>query len=370
MLAITKTVAPVEQSKHIAHSQCDVTKTIRIHRYPKHLFQNREDLFFMKNKTKVILGLAAMLAGTAGIAGVSTFAWFTTQNTAKVTFNDAIVRGDTTHISVSFLDTDQPENNHIPGNVVGEAATVAQDTNNHAFVNITGATTQVVDLSGNGQSFIRPQNYLGTGYSSGASVYYATGVSTGVNNSANSTYFMTFTVRVTNNSDVSTDVYIGTGSGVAASTTVNATNSAKAALATRVGIFDAASATPDTKIGRTLWDPNTNDTTNEVIDTTSTGGTEAFFAGSKVYTHELTKDSLVPNSETQYYGRGTLAAPATSNAVARAKPEYLCTLPALNDERLLTISMWIEGTDSNASDVCISGHVGLTLNLTGVQHAA
>jgi hypothetical protein len=64
----TKTVAPVEQSKHIAHSQCDVTKTIRIHRYPKHLFQNREDLFFMKNKTKVVLGLAAMLAGTAAVS--------------------------------------------------------------------------------------------------------------------------------------------------------------------------------------------------------------------------------------------------------------------------------------------------------------
>jgi len=334
---------PVEQSKQHCPFACDVTKTNQNQSLSENtLFQNREDLFFYEKQDK-------------------SHSWLSPANASLELLGIAACP--------------RPSLGSLP-KIAAKAhfqpmpATVAQDTNNHAFVNITGATTQVVDLSGNGQSFIRPQNYLGTGYSSGASVYYATGVSTGVNNSANSTYFMTFTVRVTNNSDVSTDVYIGTGSGVAASTTVNATNSAKAALATRVGIFDAASATPDTKIGRTLWDPNTNDTTNEVIDTTSTGGTEAFFAGSKVYTHELTKDSLVPNSETQYYGRGTLAAPATSNAVARAKPEYLCTLPALNDERLLTISMWIEGTDSNASDVCISGHVGLTLNLTGVQHAA
>ena len=328
----------------------------------------------MKNKTKVVLGLTAILAGTVGVAGVSTFAWFTTQNTAKISFTDAVVRGDSTHISVSYAAT-QPANNHIVDGAEGVSIATA---GNGSSVGITGAQTQVVDLSGNGQNFYRPMNYAKDGYDSVVSSSTVktdcTGIQKNVQNGS-ATYYIAFNITVSNNSDVPTDVYIDAGSSIKAVDL--AQNSLTAAKASRVAIWEDATYVPTTQ--RTLWSPKTEDATSYYLS--ETAGTTHTYAFNRedlaVYQNEISElDTTDPVGKFFHVGTYTAATKSVGalddevsvpTATGSNKGGFVCFLPTLHSTKTFTLTMWIEGTDSAGNDLCINGHVALDLVLAGVQ---
>jgi hypothetical protein len=355
------------------------------------LFQNREDLFFMKNKTKVILGLAAMLAGTAGIAGVSTFAWFATQSTVKLSFTDAVVRGDSIHISVSYDAAKQPTNSNLGLNKLTEGVdpVVTQDKSSVA---ITGAATQIVDLSGDGKTFYRPVNYKVGSHSSNGSSWDADSVTSDIKNGPSSTYYLSFNVILTSNSDQDTDVYLDTVSDVAAVDPDGAAGekvateaSKKAAKATRISVWELGASENDigdASTGRTLWDPRggaaADETAHKILNKTADGGTKAFNnPTTDVYEHNIAAGDTINAPLTtgdvgQLYNYGVPATPSAGTTAARtdAKGAYICNLPKLNDTKTIQISMWIEGTRSNATEECINGHVAMNLQLIGKLHTA
>ena len=66
----------------------------------------------MKNKSKLILGLAAMLGVTAAAGTTAGFAWFTTIRTATVSLTNAHVYSDYGDLKVQYVDV---ANNGITG---------------------------------------------------------------------------------------------------------------------------------------------------------------------------------------------------------------------------------------------------------------
>lgn len=338
----------------------------------------------MKNKTKVIVGLAAMLAGTIGVAGVSTFAWFATQNNAELTFADAVVRGDSTHISVDFATT-QPDNSAI---VDGQNdVAVTKDLTNHSYVHITGASTKVVDLSGNGKNFFRPMNYKKNGYTSSGVTTSATGVKSITQNAEGSTFFVTFNITITNNSDLPTDVYLD---GVSITTSGDVTTqSEQAALAARYAIWQGVNNsngyTDGQSVIRTLSSPNgsgnnhylsmtqNGDTTNSKRAFGLTGETIPFenvIATTGTLTDEekvFTRDTTYAVPDTSTTSAANLFTDTTIPTSLAAPGGYICNLPTLNNAKTINISMWIEGTDDAGDEDCIAGKIKLDIKLAGIQ---
>jgi hypothetical protein len=336
MLVITKTVAPVEQNKHIAHSQCDVTKTIRIHRYPKHLFQNREDLFFMKNKTKVVLGLAAMLAGTVGVAGVSTFAWFTTQNTATVSFADAHVVSDNASIVVQY---EAIANNGIDSSQVTAGRDTAGGT-----VTITGASVDCRDISGNGKNFYRPH---WTTYPTAADTMQDLTISSF---SSSKTYWVEYGIDVTNKGAAGTKLFLGHGSTVTGGKTTASQNE-RAARSTRIAIWSGAATGTQTDL-MSIWQYDKTDHTAGYKFLEKKTGTAYGLT-----TYNLSTVAAATLVEGEPVGC------AYTDTAATKPGQYLGTFVNQNDVIHLTISMWIEGTLSLATDDCIGGYVQSTIKL-------
>jgi hypothetical protein len=374
----TKTVAPVEQSEHIAHSQCDVTKTIRIHRYPKHLFQNREDLFFMKNKTKVVLGLAAMLAGTAGIAGVSTFAWFTTQSTANFTFTDAVVRGDNTYIAVKLAST-QNDFNGFSTNAGEANAGVTINNKNDNLLAISGAAVDMIDLSGDGTQFYHPQNYTEptSQVASGAGsvdvkVPTCTGFTPISANISGTTYFLDVNVSVFNKASNKTSVLVDQISVSPAKTlkkgaTVGSTNDADyetlpastlAATATRVSIIDITDAAKP--VLSTMWQSQTGGSYNYLKKDAANASTT--YAKKSA---PCTVQAIVPDGTGADPVEKVFHAGAYETGKETGNGRVLGDLEKQDSVRTYNIKMWIEGTLDVATNSCIGGHVALNVQFRG-----
>lgn len=96
----------------------------------------------MKNKTKLMLALSILTAGTLAAGATGTFAWFTTNKTATATYNNITVNGTTGDLSVN-----------IAG--VTDAATV--DNSKKTEVTASGTTSATSDVSSNdGLKFVQP----------------------------------------------------------------------------------------------------------------------------------------------------------------------------------------------------------------------
>ncbi len=95
----------------------------------------------MNNKTKIMLGLSVLTAGTLAAGATGTFAWFTTNKTATATYNNIIAVGTQGNLQASILGL-------TTSTVKGE-----QGTNTTA----TGSKSFISDVSSNdGVAFVQP----------------------------------------------------------------------------------------------------------------------------------------------------------------------------------------------------------------------
>jgi len=299
----------------------------------------------MKNKTKVVLGLTAVLAGTVGVAGVSTFAWFTTNNLASVNFADAHVVSDNASIVVQYEGL-------LNNGIAPELVTAGKDIAGSA-VTVAGASINVRDVSGDGNHFYRP---------TGWDVYQTTakGFSSLTLNdfSATKTYWVTFGVAVTNKGAADTKVFLGHASSVAGKT--GATRDVRSANATRVAIWSDDTTAGQLTTLKTIWQrDNTDHAAGYKYVSAASTGTSAY----GVDAFQLS----TPDAAT--FHEGDFASVASYDAVAASGQEVV-TFDTQNQTKHLTISMWIEGTLSLATDDCIGGDVALTLSLEAYEKAA
>lgn len=309
----------------------------------------------MKNKTKVVLGLAAMLAGTAGIAGVSTFAWFTTQSTAAISFQKAHVVSDSETIVVTYV-ANSGAACGIDDKNVASTGTKANPTG----FNITEAAINVRDISGYNNTFFRP-TWTETGTK-------ATKISSVTNSAANS-FWIQFQMQITNKGTHKTNVYLDHDSSVSAATgATDATASSLAAQATRISLYDNSPKTAegaDAPVLRTIWQADDTDGAGNYhtlkSNTTNTG---------KAYTLTNTIcDDVNPASDTDLkdaFHSGSW--PTVGGTFTPAVGQLVTTLDS-GKSAIINVNAWLEGTVAAATNACIGGDVYWSLALQAVNAA-
>jgi hypothetical protein len=289
-----------------------------------------------KSKSKVVLGLAAVLAATAGVAAVGTYAWFTTQNTATIGFADAHVVSDNASIVVQY---EAVTNSQIkPENVTAGKETAG------SIVTIAGAAIDCRDISGDGKNFYRPH---WTTYPTIADSMTDLTISTF---SSSKTYWVEYGIAVTNKGAAGTKLFMGAGSTVKPGT-VSATQNERAAEATRVAIWSGAAAGTQTNLMST-WQ----------YDKTDHSAGYKYLAKETGTAYGLTAYNLKDVAAATLV-EGEPVGCAYADTAATKPGQYLGTFAAQNEVIHLTISMWIEGTLSLATDDCIGGYVQSTIKL-------
>ena len=341
----------------------------------------------MKNKTKVVVALASLLAVTGGIGAYSTFAWFSTTNTATVNVNHLTIynRGN---FKMSFapnsrtavasdgstITTDDYKNS-------GLTLPSAVDTGTGSTYSVSGTTANALDISGNGVNFYRPiwqSGYAGAKVVTSGDkyetiknqIFYKTTDGTRARTGQDFCY-ITFDITFTNSGSNSLGLVLDKGSAVTsdfadavASTRVAFLNGSddsgvsglptgekNGALDLVKGIWQySESATKDTTNYGTVGYPYIKEEASGVAysaDTSATGMT------------------LASVDATTYIAAGDPADKYATKAAAVANHRLLAYIPA-SGSYTLRLAIWIEGTLSTADDDIIGKTVITSFVFTGL----
>jgi hypothetical protein len=308
----------------------------------------------MKNKSKVILGLSSILAVSAGVAGVSTFAWFTTQRTASATVASLSVHSRDGSISLKAGTVDN-----------GGITTTSTSYSYAASLTGTGSMNDV--SSADGKKFYHPNWKAGKEGVEAGSITEITS-----NTSPTALSFREFTLTFKNGGTAGTDnafdIYLTAGSKIEGATS-DAVNQ-HAATAMRMAILDStkttllaywqygvegvAAATP------TAVKPYQY---NAVSMTADTGAKTAY----TIADHYLVNQAL--NTKATLGTSGTtcdFADVNTATADQKAKQKITTSALAAGDEVTVDVRFWIEGT----ADVCTTSDADGGIAQATLQFAA
>ncbi len=293
----------------------------------------------MNTKTKMMLGLSILTAGTLAAGATGTFAWFTTNKTAKATYSKVIAQADTQKIKVEIggvTDTgiEKGSNyNSTDGTWLSEAKSGV------SAKSFTGDIS-----SADGMTLVKPQ-----------------WVSSATNNSpvegvraAKETEFTQFYVALTNTGTSSVKIFLNE------KTTITATDSTKkadTALAnwTRVAIIETTLTEAPTKV-------QTEGTLKALYENYDSGSTKTnYVKGVKTDDTDALDIQAVDDTTHQV---GSYSA-VTSSTLTSTKG-YLGEFEK-NTTKYYVVTVWMEGTEAENQDTAEGGAVDVTLGFTGIE---
>jgi hypothetical protein len=311
----------------------------------------------MKSKSKIILGLSAILAVSAGVAGVSTFAWFTASRTATLSLTDLAVKSRDGSLKMKVSQTG---NSGFTG---GSA-----DWESASSLTGTGTTNDV--SSGDGVNFYHPDWKFGK---EGTEANSITGYTS--NTSATALYFREFTLTFKNvaldtANGSKLNVYITSGCSITPAT-AGKKEDINAATATRMSILDGSNKQ------LVYWQygvegTNTSTATgtvkpyqyNYVSTTTST------YPAYTTSTHFLGDASTVDGAYLATSGTTNDFVDVSTASDTQKGKQLLISNLAPQTEVALTVRIWVEGT----ADVCTTaladgGTAAASLKFAGLAAA-
>lgn len=300
----------------------------------------------MKNKTKLVLGLSAMLAVTGGVAATSTFAWFTTYNTATAVFTNAKVDFNDQVIAVGYKAVDD-STWATEGTNTSVTSHPASQGFNAAIHGRISNQSSITDISGDGKTMYRPTwnaNSVGSSASAIGEVVNSVGQATP------STNFVRYSLAFKNEGTVAVDIRL-----TSLSITKGADNPAseEAVKATRVSIWTGGDyGTMTSCLGN--FQTEADDTGyNYIVSAAS---------GISVYgVNSRTTNTLVSSAD---LGASNIHVGAITGGTQKLTEDL-----AINSTFYITITQWIEGTNKFADNDCLGGLVGLSLGFDAVTHA-
>ena len=177
----------------------------------------------MNNKTKIMLGLSVLTAGTLAAGATGTLAWFTTNKTATATYS-----------TISAKATQGSIKTKITG-ITDKAATSSEYT---AEATVTSTSSYTADVSStDGIHFAQPQ-WVGK---AGNDQPYNK-----VENVSNKEgYFTQYFITLQNDGDVAMDIYLDAGCSITGDATL--TKWTRVAIITNVAEGDVLQTTTDSK---------------------------------------------------------------------------------------------------------------------------
>ena len=276
----------------------------------------------MKNKTKLMLGLSLLTAGTLAAGATGTFAWFTTNKTASATYSNITAKSTTGSLGISMHGITEPSLKN------GSEA----ETNEASLSGTASYTTDV--SSGDGVTFAQPKWKTNAG---NKKPYYE------VTNVTNKTgYFTQFYITLQNNGGAAVTVYLDTGTKVSAATTGDSSKNDALASWTRVAVNNLDQGTSIVASGTKIFG-GTSMGDKYVAPTTS--------AGEELALQDLSATVLTTFSD--------ISAGAVEN-------QKLFALEA-GAHKNIGVSVWMEGTAATSQDNAKGGSVNVDLKFYAVE---
>ena len=275
----------------------------------------------MKNKTKLMLGLSLLTAGTLAAGATGTFAWFTTNKTASATYSKIIAKSTTGSLGIS-----------MHGITESSLSNGSEAKDNVA--SLTGTTSFVTDVSsGDGVTFAQPKWKTNAGNDK---PYYEV-----TNVSSKTGYFTQFYITLQNNGGAAVTVYLDTGTKVSATTSGDSEDGALASW-TRVAVNNLDQGTSVVASGTKIFG-GTAMGNKYVAPTESAGETLAL--------QDLSATVLTTFSD--------ISAGAVEN-------QKLFALEA-GAHKNIGVSVWMEGTAATSQDNAKGGSVNVDLKFYAVE---
>ena len=309
----------------------------------------------MKNKTKLVLGLAALTAVTAGVATTSTLAWFTTTRSVSVNFSNLAVKTGNGNLEVKYV---SGTNTTSTNTSYGASVTVAGST---------GGTANGKDISGDGKTFYRPTwnaTKLETSNSSVESAYANYYTAKSIDTVSPDGNFITFQITLHNAGSNKVDIFLNSGTKISAG--ADGENNTKAANGTRVAISDNENLL-------SMWQGGAEDSEYNYIKSADTGtylyGVDKFTLGD--VTNDF-KRTVTSGLYTGIEGINAWHAGNSFNTINSAADgegtngRYIGRMEG-SAELTLTINMWFEGTSKFIVDSLEGAVVKADINFVSVD---
>lgn len=275
----------------------------------------------MKNKTKLMLGLSLLTAGTLAAGATGTFAWFTTNKTASATYSNIIAKSTTGSLGISMHGITEPSLSN---------GSEAQDNE----ASLTGTTSYVTDVSsGDGVTFAQPKWKTNAG--NDKPYYEVTDVT------AKTGYFTQFYITLQNNGGAAVTVYLDTGTKVSAATSGDSEDDALASW-TRVAVNNLDQGTAVVASGTKIFGGTAMG--NKYVAPTES-------AGDALTLQDLSATVLTTFSD--------ISAGAVENQ------KLFALEPGAHQN--VGVSVWMEGTAATSQDNAKGGIVNVDLKFYAVE---
>jgi hypothetical protein len=322
----------------------------------------------MNSKSKIIAGLASIIAVSAGVAATSSYAWFSTQRTAVVTVGNILVNSPSGDLSVKA------------GNIDATLDGVSCDSTGATVV----GTGNMSDISGDGKIVGTKNDFYQPVWLPKYQGLVAQSFKKNVANTTTIKYYREFKLTIKNGStDTTSDpinVYITSGC-LIEPTTPGTTADVQAAKAMRVGIYSQDGTTPYVYWANTTEPAASTSGTNAALThpyaynymAESTTGT----AYGTATTEETAKTTgyVLSNAGALSYATvggdfldvGTQTADTTT---IDAKQKLTATALAAQAEQIVRVRIWLEGTSTFCTNDALGGSVKFTLSFAALTVAA
>lgn len=293
----------------------------------------------MKTKAKLVLALSVLTAGTAVAGATGTFAWFTTNRSATLTYTKITAQSSNAKLEVTLGGiTDDGLHASNYESSTGKFSDAIKVESNSSF------TTDVSSVDG--KKFFKPDWKGVAGNEQQA--YSVKEVTDG---------YTQFYFTVKNTGNTATHVFFNEGTAVNANATGN---DADVALAkwTRVAVLEAKDSAKAPVAG------DTADATLKVLfENVDSGSTKTKGIAEAALNEGKPK---LADVATVTHKLGAFDAVVSGTTKTTGNVAYLGELTA-NATKAYIVSVWLEGTESDNQDAAAGGAVDVTLKLTGIE---
>lgn len=310
----------------------------------------------MKTKAKLVLALSVLTAGTAVAGATGTFAWFTTNRSATLTYSKVtavtsnsklrVVMGTLTDGTTKTVDNYDSSSKKFKDEItLDSTASYTSDVSSPDGMNFFKPEWK--GQAGNNNEVFDVKNVTGEAFANGLTGGYYTQY-----------YFM-----VQNDGVSPTHVFLNEKTGIFP---VEATKDEDNALASwsRVAILDtnlegddAPKKDQKTYSNKIIFEA----AADEKFTATKTLAIDAenpFKLGSDGKTKTINTKTVT--TKTDEFGT------VVSGTNKTDEDGYLCVL-APNAKRYFVVSVWMEGTENDNQDPAINGAIKITLGLSGIE---
>ncbi len=294
----------------------------------------------MKTKAKLVLALSVLTAGTAVAGATGTFAWFTTNRSATLTYSKVTAQSSNAKLEVTLGGiTDSGLNKK--SNYSDKDGTFSDAI---ALEPTKSFTTDVSSVDG--KKFYKP-DWKGVA-GNAAEVYSVKEASDG---------FTQFYFTVKNTGNTKTHVFFNEGTAVKANADGN-TADAALAIWTRVAVLETKSTET----------PKADDVAEATLKVMFENVDSGSVKGKGIASTTVTADNKVTLTDVAdaTHKVGAFEAVVSGTTKTTNNVAYLGELDA-NATKAYIVSVWLEGTESDNQDAAAGGAVDVTLKLTGIE---